>query len=129
MFAVMFELDASGWRRSLAKLPEALDQYVGEVVHRSARVIAESARQVHEFRNRTGDLERSIRAERPHGRFMRDTLGTEVVATMHYASYVEQGTSRMRSRPYLLPAMRRLDLSMGEWLQEGVDAAVRSAGL
>lgn len=47
---------------------------------------------------RTGDLMRSIGYDI-------DRVAVRIYATMPYASYVEQGTSKMHARPYLRPAV------------------------
>ena len=68
------------------------------------QIVAE-AKTNHPYTDRTGDLTRSI----DKGRVIetRNSISAEVVATMHYASYVEEGTSRSAPYPYLLPAIEK----------------------
>ena len=77
-----------------SKLSEAL-QYCGELV-------ANYAKQNHTFKNRTGNLQKSIHRE-PHNES--GQLEEWVIAGMPYSSFVEFGTSRMAALPYLVPAL------------------------
>jgi len=48
----------------------------------------------------------------------------EIVASTHYASYVEYGTWKMVARPYLRPALYRYS---GTWKQKVLDRFERSS--
>lgn len=58
---------------------------------------------------RTGNLRNSISRELTGDTFAGSgsTFGGEVGPTANYGRFVEFGTSRMRPRPYLLPALAR----------------------
>jgi len=89
-------------------LAEALELYLEKVVTDAKAIVPV----------RTGTLQRSIRFWGGEGKY---TVGSRV----HYAPYVEYGTSRMAPRPFLIPALmqnipvlREALLNMvAEWLR------------
>lgn len=122
---VGFELDLDAWAKSVDALGDALDDQLEACVHESAKDIAFAARADHPYTDRTERLTKSIRAYRPHGRFTRGTLATEVVANAEYASYLE-------NRPefaFLEPALTRSEGQIEQRLHDALEAAVRHAGL
>lgn len=80
-----------------AMLPLMLD--IGEAV-------AVGAQTAHPWRNRTGRLERSIGHGAASGS-LRSGYRVDVTARTRYASYLENGTSRMPPYPYLWPSWER----------------------
>lgn len=122
-------LDVAGWREGLRELRQGLNEEMESAVVRTAQAVALAARAEHEYTDRTERLTRSIRAYAARGTFGRDTLTAEVIATAPYASFVENGTSRMRARPYLGPAADRTDPLADHLLHDAVEAAVQRSGL
>lgn len=84
--------------------------------------VAAEARSGHTYTNRTGRLEASTRHGAASGRW-RTGYRVDVVARRPYASFVDEGTSRNRAYPYLLPAWRRSE----EWAEQQVERVLISA--
>jgi len=70
---------------------------------------------------RTGTLQRSIQWWGGEGEYM---VGSRV----HYAPYVEYGTSRMAPRPYLTPALMQNILLLRQALRDMVEAWIEERG-
>lgn len=89
---------------ALEALPGLLEKAaVGDGLLAAAQVVAKEAKASAAFQDRTGDLERSIRARR--GR--RASPPTAVVeATAPNAGLLELGTANSPARPFLEPALR-----------------------
>jgi HK97 gp10 family phage protein len=68
---------------------------------------------------RTGTLQRSIHSRQLEP--MRWWVGSEV----HYAGYVEFGTSRMRARPYLRPAWANVEPRLKDAIARLVEELLR----
>lgn len=129
MFVVIPDLDLGAWRTALGALPAALDDALEDAVREAGDLVVVHAKADHPYQDRTGRLTRSIRAYAPRGRFTRGTLRGEVVATAPYASYLEDGTTKIRGFAYLAPAATRMDGRMAQALEDALEAAVRRAGL
>lgn len=115
-----------GIEEALAGLcEEAIDSARVAVALHASRV-AEGARSTHPYTDRTGNLTESIEAldTNREGDFVRGY----VVAGMDYASFVEEGTSRMHARPYLSSAAERLDATLGQTAEEELEGAADRAG-
>ena len=82
----------------------SVDDAVAEGVLDGARVVAEQAAAVHPYTNRTGNLQRRTQAGRVVGRASRGLVRVDVLGDTRYGSFVEEGTSRNRAYPYLVPA-------------------------
>jgi HK97 gp10 family phage protein len=117
--AVKFD-EMAAMRLARVNLALALEAFAME--------IWSDAKQNHIFRNRTGELEKSIRVEKLDDGLVSNKLHYQVQAGVgysagvsgpggragsggsseaFYALYVELGTKRMRSRPFLRPALYR----------------------
>ena len=71
-----------------------------------ARVVARTARRSTAFADRTGTLRKSIKSGPPARQRRRRGVVTQTVhATAPHAHLLELGTSRMRKRPFLFPAV------------------------
>ena len=90
MMELRLRLDVDGVESEARSFLSFLDAELNEAMRLSGRVVAEEARSSHSFRNRTGDLEDSIRGLRATGRATEGTLSGGAEAVMPYASYVEQ---------------------------------------
>jgi HK97 gp10 family phage protein len=93
--------DASELRRlaaDLAAVPAELHPRAADIVGRTAHAIEGTAKQFAPVL--TGALRSSIGADV-------DGLTAEIGPTVHYAGYVEEGTSRMQPQPYMRPAADR----------------------
>lgn len=126
---MVLDLDLGPWREGFRALRRALDDEMERAVRTTGRALRDEARRSHSYNDRTGTLTRSIAAIPPRGRFSNDTLDGGVVATAPYASFVEDGTSRMRAYQYLGAAW---DLQRDETerrVEDAVEAAVRGSGL
>lgn len=124
--------DASGldaFRRGLRRLPSALDDELERALRQSTRAIAREARQRHEYTDRTGRLTRSITSYENDGTWSAGTLSGLVGASQHYASYVEEGTTRMRAYRYLGNAWVNTFHDTEERVNDALERALRRAGL
>ncbi len=127
MFAI--EFDVSPVRQALRVLRRRLDDHVERAVRRIGRDLRDEARASHAYRDRTGRLTASTRAEAPTGSFLRDTLEGGVRATAPYARYVEEGTTRSAAYQFLGTAwvLRREESEAR--VADALEAAVHDAGL
>lgn len=125
-------IDASGFdafRRALRKLPRALDDELERALRRTSREVAKEAKNSHGYQDRTGRLTRSITSYENSGTFSAGTLSGLVGASMPYASYVEEGTTRARAFRYLGTAWLLQREETEERLNDALEAALRRAGL
>ena len=108
---------ASDWGRACAVIVVGLKSAVDKAIEEGAQ----EARDTHRYTDRTGDLTESI-----GDRLISLTAyGAEGVieATMDYASYVENGTSRARAFPFMGQAYLKAE----RVLEREVDIAVAGA--
>lgn len=84
--------------------------------------VEDGAKTGHPWRNRTGRLERNIKHGAASGSLRRGYTVT-VTAKTDYASYLEDGTSRMPPYAYLWPAWERVD----PWATALVETVVADA--
>lgn len=130
MLSVTF--DASGFgalRRALRKLPHALDDELEKALRRTSREVAREAKNSHGYQDRTGRLTRSITSYENTGTWSAGTLTGLVGATMPYASYVEEGTTRARAFRYLGAAWLLQREETERRINDALEAALRRAGL
>lgn len=84
---------------------------VGDVIALGVREAiyegAQEAKATHRYTDRTGNLTASIRAV--PGVYARTGSDGDIVATMPYASYVENGTYRSRPYPFMAQAYQRAE--------------------
>lgn len=110
----MIEINIDGIEQlieALAQAPEALEDEMEAGVQEIAEEIQRRAQQVHRFRNRTGNLEDSIKAETSglRGRVYVD------MAQAPYGRYVIDGT-----RPHDIMAKRAKALEFGDHFSKKV---------
>lgn len=130
---ISFDLDPEGlreMRRAVHRLESALDAAVERAVRATSREVVKEAKRTHGYQDRTGRLTRSIMAYEPIGQFSEDSLEGMVGATMRYASYIEEGTSRgIRAYQYLGGAWIAQRLDTRQRMRDALEDAVRRAGL
>lgn len=130
---ISFELDTEGlreMRRGVHRLESALDAAVERAVRATSREVAKEAKGSHSYQDRTGRLTRSITFYEPAGAFSEDSLEGLVGATMRYASYIEEGTTRgVRAYQYLGTAWLMQRAETDQRMEDALDDAVRRAGL
>lgn len=107
-------------RKALDLIAGAARANLGKAVAKVARDIEGQAKAVVPVD--TGFLKNSIQA-RPLG-----PLLWEVTVGAHYGVYVEFGTVRMAARPYLGPAVERMQPIFNEVIIQAVERAAREAG-
>lgn len=105
---------ASTWQRVVSTVRVGAERATGI----GAKEGAGEARTHHQFRNRTGDLERSIQS-RTIG-WAGDTYKAEITAKMKYASYVEEGRGPVVAKP---GSMLRLVIGGRVFFRKSVKAA------
>lgn len=126
------EFDATGFveaRRSVHRLGAVLDDVIERAVRATAREVAKEAKSSHGYRDRTGRLTRSITHYEPVGEFSDGSLEGIVGATMPYASFVEDGTSRSRASRYLGTAWLLQRDETDRRMEDALESAVQRAGL
>lgn len=104
------------------RLGADLDDELEDAAREIADRVAWAARAEHPYTNRTHNLQGSTRGDTPFGRFGDGTLTANVVATMEYASYVEN-----RGYEFLLPAFDRVESQLEHVLEESLAYAARRA--
>lgn len=129
MISIGIEFDPGAWRDGLRRLRAGVDDGLERAIRATSRAVRDEAKRSHTYQDRTGRLTRSIVVRPTGGTFSRGTLEGGVVATMPYASYVEDGTSRSRAFQYLGTAwiLRRDDAERR--VQDALEAAVAGSGL
>ncbi len=126
---ISFELDLRAVRASFRTLGRALDDELERAVRTTSRAIRDEAKSSHSYTDRTGRLTRSIVAAPTSGRFTQDNLEGAVVATMPYASFVEEGTTRARAFEYLGTAWTLQRDEAQANIEDALERALWRAGL
>lgn len=129
MISLAVEFDPGAWRDGLRALRSGVDDGLERAIRATSRAVRDEARRSHAYRDRTGRLTRSIAVRPTGGTFSRGTLGGGVVATMPYASYVEDGTSRSRAFQYLGTAWVLQRGEAERRVQDALEAALAGSGL
>lgn len=122
-------LDLQPWRDSLRTLRRSLNDELERAVRGVSRALRDEAKASHSYQDRTGTLTRSIVVAPTHGTFTQDTLEGGVIANAHYASYVEDGTSRARAYEYLGSALALQRDEVQANLDDALERACWKAGL
>lgn len=122
-------LDLQPWRDSLRSLRRSLDDELERAVRVTSRALRDEAKRSHSYQDRTGTLTRSIVVAPTRGTFTEDTLEGGVIARAPYASYVEEGTSRMRAYEYLGGALALQRDEVQANLDDALERALWKAGL
>ena len=120
----MLRLDVTG---ALRELSQAIDAEAARAVADGAASVVDAARRNHTFTNRTGRLERSIRAAAPRGRASRGLVSVDVLGATPYGGFVEEGTSRSRPYPYLTPAWHLQEQEFARRVEAGLARAASLA--
>lgn len=94
MIQLEISIDASGTIADLDRIEKGWDGAVESALHQVAIVAMTNARSSNAFKDRTGDLRRSIRILEP-GRYER-----QIIADTPYAGYVELGNGPPGGRIY-----------------------------
>lgn len=126
---ISFELDLRPLRASLRSLGRTVDDELERAVRAVSRDIRDEAKRSHAYTDRTGRLTRSIAAAPTAGRFSADDLEGSVVATMPYASYVEDGTTRARAYQFLGTAWVLSRDAAEQRVQDALERAIDRSGL
>jgi hypothetical protein len=121
---ITVRIDARG---AVQRLSSSLNDAMARALYLGAQDVAQDARRNHSFTNRTGRLERSIRANKPRGTFMANSLHVEIVANTPYAEFVENVTSG-GIWAFLKPALRRMRGELGDRMGDALTRATRKAG-
>lgn len=126
---VGFVVHFRGLEEALRELGSALDDEVDAAMESIGGSVATMAKQIHGFKNRTGDLEASIRYELlSPGRFLAGPYqAVIVIGDTHYGEYMEFGYGGRFS--YLVPAYNLLEPSLQVRLDAGLSIAASRAGM
>jgi hypothetical protein len=115
----MFKARLKGVAEVFGALERDVDRELFRAFEREGRRVAEEAKRVHPFQNRTGDLEDSIAPLAVSGRASENSLEGGVVALMDYASFVND-------RPEFEFLELAFNLTRSEFEQD-IDAALQYA--
>jgi hypothetical protein len=89
--AVRVELDVDGIQLAVQRIRAELARTLPKALQRAGDLVAESARREHAYRDRTGNLTRSIYAD-PAQTAGNGAVFVDVAANADYAAFVEHGT-------------------------------------
>lgn len=123
------DLDTSAWHEAARKLRDDLERRMRAAMVATGRALSAEAKGSHSYQDRTGNLTRSIKALPVNGRFLAGALNGGVIATMRYASYVEEGTGRSRAYQYLSTAYFLQRAETEQRFNEALDGAAKDSGL
>lgn len=108
------ELEKKDLDRALNAYPKGIEKQLYQAVRDTLKEVRRTAKELVPVR--TGDLRGSIGF-----RSSRKDMSGFVFASMPYALFVEEGTSRMEAQPYLRPALEQHEPYLGERTQELMD--------
>lgn len=117
-----------GIDRALDGLLEGLDVELPEAVTACAKLTADEAARQHAYTSRSGDLEKRTVPGMTSGTFSQGTLRGEALGDTPYGKFVDEGTTRMKARPFLKPAADRKEAETGHAIEEGAERAAQRAG-
>lgn len=117
-----------GVDEALDGLLAGLDQELPEAVTEASKIVADEAAAHHPYINRTGDLETMTVPGVTSGTFSSGTLAGEALGDTPYGKFVDEGTTRMKARPFLKPAADRKEAETGHAIEEGAERAAQRAG-
>lgn len=126
---MVLDLDLTPWRESVRTLRRSLNDELERAVRETGRALRDEAKRSHSYQDRTGTLTRSIAVLPTHGTFTADTLEGGVIARAPYASFVEEGTPRIRAYEYLGTALVLQRDETHAALDDALERALRRAGL
>jgi hypothetical protein len=90
-------IDASRLQAAIRRLPATMDVRIEQALQRSARMVEVRAKATRLFNDRTGELRKSIEAERPSGKWSTGDANVDIVSggfRAPYAPFVHDGTRR-----------------------------------
>lgn len=90
----------------LSSLEAALTEELAAGLERAGEMVASEARANHDYENRTGTLQERTMVGGPVTTTT-NRVSVPIVADTRYASYIENGTSRIRPRRFLAKAAER----------------------
>jgi hypothetical protein len=122
---IVLKCKIEGVPEAVADMRRTVDREVARALTLAALDVAEDAKANHSFTNRTGKLERSIKAHNARGTFSRGTLYAEVSADTYYAQFVEEKVT-YKSWAYLAPAWRRMHRRAEAHLSDALTRAATS---
>lgn len=117
-----------GFDEALDGLLAGLDQEMSEAVSNASKIVADEAAAVHPYENRTGDLEKFTVPGVTSGSFSADNLSGEAIGDTPYGKFVDEGTTRMKARPFLKPAADRREAETAQAIEHGAERAAQRAG-
>lgn len=118
----MLTFRLEGIDRTVLQLGTEIDDELEDAAREIGARVAWAAREEHPYQNRTHNLQGSTQGDAPSGRFLDGTLEANVIATMEYASYVED-----RGYEFLLPAFERTEHQLEHVLEDSLEHAARRA--
>lgn len=113
---------SSNIERVLAEMQAAAERAVPDAMLAAAETVADEARANHPYIDRSHDLTDMTvpGAVTEHG----NGVTAEVVGDTEYGGFVEEGTTRMAARPFLLPAYERREDEVARQVGEDIARAV-----
>lgn len=125
------DIDLTGYFKAV----DAFDGHLYDAMSEAAQRVGEhgvaKGKATIRFRNRTGRLRKSIRSSGP--KLSASSASVEVKAgggRVHYARYVEEGTSRMFPRQYMKMDVEQKTAHVAEKLfGQAIDSALNLSGL
>ena len=108
--SISVSVDTSKLNALLAKVPGNKQK----AVRSAAYYILGESQKSNAYKNRTGKLRGSGSVDESYGSFV------NVQYTAEYAGFVEMGTSKMGSRPFLKPAVEKGESRLIQLLKEGL---------
>lgn len=127
----MTRLDASQLAAQFRRVEAELERVLPQALTLAAHHVAARAKRTRLFRDRTGNLRASIRPGRVRGN-LRSGYRVDVLAGgtrgVSYATFVHDGTRRMRARPYMTEAIDASTSEIQRMLDQAVELALQRAG-
>lgn len=122
--AIMKAADAAG---------PALDRHIGAALETAATGIADRARQVHDYEDRTQLLTNSIQAGPVSGNVFDEGISLDVFAGglggVDYARYIEEGTVYITPRMFLENALEHQLGDSVVRVETAIERAIKEVGL
>lgn len=117
-----------GLDEAIADLRAGVEAELPHTMLTVCSIVADEAARQHPYQNRTMNLQRHTVPGRVTGGVSSGRLRGEVLGDMFYGSFVDEGTSRNRAYPFLLPAFRRADYALDATLDRGLQVGALRGG-
>ena len=123
-------IDISAIMKAADDAGPALDKHIGQALATASIAIADRARLVHDYIDRTQLLTNSIQAGPVSGSVFHGGLRVDIeaggIGGVNYARYIEKGTKNIRARMFLENALedqidaarQRVEVAVGRALEE-----------